>query len=214
MDGFRPERGKGCLNNGRDYAAAIRVLQLSGLVNDAIDEAIASYQALAPVSLTSLDYIQKAKYIGVGSRISSDSLKDVNGNSYEKSSVICPLYAGGGLNSEVPKSDDDAYVTYYLGAQYSRLTGLIYRTYDSLRAKAESWTDKKIYVRIYGDDVLLYEAPAITANTYDNIPFDIDVTGVRNLKIVMQGRFKFGTDDYGLYEYVPIVAMTDLILSY
>lgn len=95
--------------------------------------------------------------------------------------------------------------------QKGTLTGTIYRPYSSLSFTGE-WNNGPT-VKIYGDDVLLYEAPRITGTTYDPINFEIDVTGVRNLKIVMRGTWRESTGWIGLYNYNPAACMAEVTLQ-
>lgn len=199
----------------KDYSSAISILQsaiaevgVDASIVEALDERIAEYQAYIPVSLTSLDYTQKAKYINVGLASTSDAT-DVNGNKYDADTVLYPK--GYFSHSDFATSDDEAYVLYNLNLNYSTMSGTIYRPYSSLSATPEEW-GSTVSVKIYGDDVLLYEAPEITQNTYDSYPFTLDVTGVRNLKIVMRGIW---SKKVGFAEYTrkPTVCMAEVMLQ-
>lgn len=199
----------------KNYTDAITFLQSSlievsedSAVVEAIEDAIAEYQEYIPVSLTSLEYTQKGRYIKVGG-VYGDNSKDVNNIQYERDNIICA--SGGSLNSQYASSDDEASVLYYLNLNYSTLSGLIYRPYSSLSCDFE-WTPAT--VKIYGDDILLYESPSITQETYDTIEFTVDVTGVRNLKIVMRGVWGEATPGWvGLYDYYPKACLTNLMLQ-
>lgn len=189
----------------KDYSSAIGVLRsaiaevgVDESLVEALDERIAYYQAYIPVSLTSLDYTQKATYIKIGTA-DEDEFTDVNGNVYDAETVIYPWEGS---------SDDEAYVLYNLNFNYSTLSGTIYRPYSSL-SSTKKWNDGAS-VKIYGDDVLLYEAPAITKSTYDSYNFEIDVTGVRNLKIVMRGFWYESSYSWGNN---PKVCMAEAMLQ-
>ncbi len=160
-----------------------------------------------PILLTSLDYTQKARYISVGAGITSYA-KCVNEYVYDSENVLRP--SGGTLNSEHAETEDDAYIIYYLNGKYSTLDGVLYRPYCTL-----SWSDEfpQSTVRIYGDGRLIYEAPAITKNTYDPIPFSVNVSGVSELKIVMLGVHQTKTDFVGAYSFDPVVCMADAYLK-
>lgn len=199
----------------KDYSSAINILQsaiaevsVDASMVEALDERIAEYQAYIPVSLASLDYTQKGKYIEIG-RASSKEATDVNGNTYETDTVLCP--AGGYFHSDFATSDDEAYILYNLNLGYSTMSGTVYRPYSSLSSTSEEW-GSTISVKIYGDDVLLYEAPKVTQDTYDSYPFTLDVTGVRNLKIVMRGIW---SKKVGFAEYTrrPTVCMAEVMLQ-
>ena len=197
----------------KDYEAALAALRTSlAEVSDlddlvaGLEELSAGYREYIPVALTSLEYTQKTKYIGVGGRRSFDDNKDANGKVYNKETMICPI--GGSLNGEYAKSEDDGYVIYNLNFRYTVLEGVIYMPYTALSSKGE-WKEPTV-VRIYGDDVLLYEAPVITKDSYDPIPFTVDVSGVRNLKIVMLGTWASNTSNIGIYDFNPKVCMAEV----
>lgn len=199
----------------RDYSSAIRILQsaiadvtVDTTLVEALNEKIEYYQTYIPVSLTSLEYIQKARYIYIDEYLSSNYMTDVNGNEYDVATMIRPY--GMDLRSEVASSEDEAYVLYNLNYKYSTLSGVVYRPYHSLKCEDE-WTSSTV-VKIYGDDVLLYEAPEITQSTYDSYSFEIDVSGVRNLKIVMMGVWT-SYDGWGFYSRYPKVCMAEVMLQ-
>ncbi len=77
------------------------------------------------------------------------------------------------------------YILYNLNYNYSSFRGTLYRPHHSLSC-AQEWRQPG-YILIYGDDVLLYESPKVTLDTYDTAEIDIDVHGVRNLKIEFKG---------------------------
>lgn len=199
--------------SNKEWEAAIDVLKnLSSQVEedenvvDSINSMIEEYREYIPIELLSLDYIQKGRYIDVGT-YGNDT--DVNGNQYDRNSIICP--SGGSLNTQYASNDDEAAVSYDLKHNYSTLSGLIYRPYSSLSCDFE-WTPAT--VKIYGDDILLYESPSITQETYDTIEFTVDVTGVRNLKIVMRGVWGRETPGWvGLVDYYPKACLTNLMLQ-
>lgn len=69
-------------------------------------------------------------------------------------------------------------------------------------------------IKIYGDGILLYEAPSITQNTFDPISLSINVTGVRELKIVNFGVWN-GNDSGNIYfaSYHPMVCLAEMYLN-
>ncbi len=193
--------------SNKDYEAAIQIIQLSGLPAEEVDEELAHYQSYAPVALTSLKYTQKGECIAVG--VSGDDAKDVNGNLYNSSNILCP--AGGFLGSDVANSDAEAYITYYPNQEYTSFSGILYRPYRTLSCDY-TWTDETL-VRFYGDGILLYEAPGFSQNTYDTVPFNLDITGVRELKIVMMGVWTEETGWIGMYSRYPRVCAGNLFLQ-
>lgn len=208
-------RAEEAFGDNKDYSSAIQTLQ-AAIPDVETDETLVAeltqkiehYQSYIPVHLASLEYTQKAEYIRVGDAAADDA-KDVNGVHYDANTVIHPT--GGSLNSETASTEEEACVVYNLNFEYSTLTGTVYRPYRSLSSKKD-WS-KAAVVKVYGDDVLLYESNAITDATYDTFDFEIDVTGVRNLKIVMLGVWSEASDWIGLYNRHPKVCLGDATLQ-
>lgn len=192
----------------KDYQSAIRFLQLSGLQNDTINAEITKYQDYIPIYLTDLEYTKKTRYMDIGSR-NDEIMTDLQGNTYDGAHLIYP--AGGSLASEVASTEDEAYVNYYLNAGYSKLTGVLYVPYKSLSCPKE-WTVPTI-VKIYGDKVLLFEAPAFTTDVIEPLSIEVDVTGVRELRIVMLGVWHEDTTWGGLYSRYPKVCAANFCVS-
>lgn len=192
----------------KDYASAIRFLQLCGLQTNAIDAEITKYQDYVPIYLADLEYTQKTQYLNIGSH--SDAITtDLQGTMYDGARLIYPT--GGSLASDAASTEDEAYVNYYLGAKYSRLTGVLYVPYKSLSCPGE-WKIPTI-VKVYGDKALLFEAPAFTVDITEPLSIDIDITGVRELKIVMLGTWTEDTTWVGLYSRQPKVCAADFCIS-
>lgn len=185
----------------KDYEAAIRILQLSGLNSERVNSAIARYQAYAPIQLRELTPTRKGDQLITSA--SYNDAEDVNGHQYLSDAVIRP-WSGGPRTAH---NESELYVVYYLGANYSKLNGIIYRPYSSLSVSDESW-NAGTAEKIYGDGVLLYDGPVITRNTYEEFEFQVDVTGVRELKIVLLG---VGFDQYAYSS--PLVCMANLELE-
>lgn len=199
----------------KNYGAAIQIIQAASItvlddaeVTAALDEMIAEYQEYIPVALAALEYTQKGYYLEVGNAYTS-SAKDVNSTVYDASTVICPW--AGHLKGDVASDENDGYVLYNLNMEYSTMSGVIYRPYSSLSCETE-WVNPTT-VKIYGDDVLLYEAPNFTLDTYDPVEFQISVAGVRNLKIVMLGVWGESNGWVGMYSRYPKVCMAETMLQ-
>ena len=171
----------------RDYEAATEVLRNAidaavsndGLVST-LEEMINEYRAYIPIPITSLKPTQVSDYILIGKDYDQRNNPDVNGNAYTVDYLIGLL-----RRSSHPEKEEGEYVTYNLNYQYGILSTVVFRPYSSLSCKS-TWT-KPGYVRIYGDDVLLFESKPITQDVYDNQIVSLDVSGVRNLKIVLVG---------------------------
>ncbi len=196
-------------DENRDYEAAASHLQsVIGVVgeNETLRSEIEKYASYAPVLLTSLDPIKKGDWLSVGTDMKK-IYTDVSNNVYDSQTVIAPR-----CSSYRDKTEDDSYVSYYLNSEYTTLTGVLYRPYDSL--SCTSVWKKTPVIKIYGDGILLYEAPSITQNTFDPISLSINVTGVRELKIVNYGIWT-ETDNFDIYSkcYHPKVCLAEMYLS-
>lgn len=184
----------------KDYQAAIQVLQSCGLANGRIDQEIQKYQDYAPKLLTDMKPTKKSSYILLYNVRGENT--DVNGNKYPDRGIIYPTDSYGA--TDVAKTEVDGSITYYLGAEYSELRATLYRPYTSLSIENDKWNTGTV-VKIYGDDVLLYEGPCITQSTYEEYDVYANVTGVRELRIVMLGCAKLG-----YMSYSPMVCLGNL----
>lgn len=196
-------------DGNRDYEAAASYLRnVIGVVgeNETLRSEIEKYASYAPVLLTSLDPIKKGDWLSVGTDMKK-IYTDVSNNVYDSQTVIAPR-----CSSYRDKTEDDSYVSYYLNSEYTTLTGVLYRPYDSL--SCTSVWKKTPVIKIYGDGILLYEAPSITQNTFDPISLSINVTGVRELKIVNFGIWT-ETGNFDIYSkcYHPKVCLAEMYLS-
>lgn len=119
----------------------------------------AAYLACEPISLFSIEPYTKDGYTEHRS-----SEKDTMGNSY---SDVLVGYGREGSSE-----------TYDIGSQYNRLTGTIFIPEWSKGAENTAG------VRIYGDGALLYENMNIASDTKPT-PFEVNISGVTDLKIVL-----------------------------
>ena len=187
------------------YEAAITIINngLKILEGDSIlEEKKVEYKQCMPVALIELDRTKEGKCMEVGTD-SSEIFTDVKGKTYSGEEVHCPDY------SYMDDTEDENYVCYFLNQEYDILTGTIYRPYATLSSKLD-W-EKNAHIKIYGDNILLYENSDISKSTYDTISISVDVTGVRELKIVMDGIWRNTTSTTSLESnFRPKVCMAEL----
>ncbi len=203
---------------GKDYEAACAVVRtaigeasFSSSLLAELESILQEYSSHAPIPLSSLDPVRQGEYIELGDKWTYDTTStDVNGTVYDTDSMIYPEEDGFSLNGDVPKTEDDSAVTYMLNYQYSTFSGTIYRPYGTL--SLNDWNGKYGRVIIYGDGVKLYDSGDITGNTWDPITFSIDVSGVRELRIVATGRWA-ESEEIGIYSRHPKVCLADLKLQ-
>lgn len=200
-------QAEAAFGQNHDYQTAIQILQRSGLTGEAVDREIQKYQEYAPVLLKSFQPTKTSDYMYVGAANEGD-YTDVNGNVYDRETVIRPRSR---TSNDIAESEQDSYVTYYLYGDYRNFDATLYRTYSSLSTIDEDWTQGTV-AKIYGDDVLLYEGPQITRDTYEEFTIHIDVTGVRELKIVLLGVGR-KEDSFALYSYYPLMAIANATIQ-
>ena len=204
---------------GKDYEAASAVIRnalsaasFSSELLAELEPMLAEYQSYAPVALTSLEPVRKATYIEVGSKYTSKNTStDVAGTVYDSSNMIYPYEDGFSLRSDTPNTEDDSAITFMLNYQYSTLSGTVFRPYGTL--SCEDWGGNYGRVIIYGDGSVIYRSNDITDSTWDPVPFTLDISGVRELKIVAVGRWVENSGDIGIYERHPKVCLADLMLQ-
>ena len=122
--------------------------------------------------------------------------KDNRGDTYSQGLNIYPRSDGF--------SSGRGFVEYALTGKYKTLKGTIYIPYESRNKQFKS----RSMFRIYGDNQLLYTAPAIEGKDKP-VDFAINVEDVRFLEIHMQGGWYKG-DGTGL---IPCICAGNLILS-
>ncbi|MBQ4556729.1 MAG: copper amine oxidase [Clostridia bacterium] len=117
------------------------------------------------VWLKDLDYFYET---GSGFRF-SDTLQDNLGNTHNNCISTYSSTLGG----------DDATYHYIINGQYTKLTGCFFLNYKNRSYNA----DYKL--KIYGDDVLLYEA--VVGSGIMPIDFSVDLRGVLKLSVHIDG---------------------------
>lgn len=128
------------------------------------------------VMLSSLDYFdkkgEKFKYI--------DDVKDNLGNIYNKG-----VYSNYGYNTN--------WQTYYINGMYSKMKGKYILGYNHRDSKDEN------RFKVYGDGNLIYNSSNMSGGVHP-IDFDIDLTGVLELKIEFTRPNQTVLVDTGLYQ--------------
>lgn len=189
-----------CTYKEMGYEAALSVLNsaMEILPDDAaLTNEKAKYQAAAPIRLVELDCTKMGISLVVGSN-NSEFYTDVSGNTYASDGVICIYdYLYGEYGD----------ITYFLNAEYDVLTGTLYRPYATLSCKSQ-WASDGV-LKVYGDGVLLYTGK-ITQETYDAISLNIDVSGVRELTLDIDGTWLTG--GHTGY-YYPKCSVADLCVA-
>lgn len=139
---------------------------------------IGKHESSTPsIMLENLDYFTDNKNFKLWT-----SPKDNTGKSY-----MTGLYAGYNTSERV----------FRINGQYSKISGTFLTNYE-FRTCPDSFNGKFI---IYGDDKVLYSSDEIR-NGVLPIKFDVDLTGVIELKIVANTNCNkmFGIADVGLYQ--------------
>ena len=126
---------------------------------------------------------------------STEKDKDNLGNSYRRGYKF--IQAGDGYYT---KSKSWQYAEYFLDQQYQYLKGTFVLHYD---CRSDPVAETDTFLRIYGDDELLYTSPPMRAGVLP-IKFSVDVKNMIKIKIALQnenlnGTLFFGLVDTGLY---------------
>lgn len=201
---YSVDEAKQIYDNTGDYVEAARI------IDDAIyyakesdperveelEEVYADYLSHEPMKLTSLECARKEVDFRIG-RCSDDISKGLDGTVYNKDDVM--------WSSEFFENEEESYGVYALTDNYTELSGLIYNPYCTSIFEGE-W-ERKPFVKIYGDDRLLYENDSIGKNTVEPIEFTVDINHVREIKIVLVGAKR---DDYTSY---PKICLTNLTIK-
>lgn len=195
--------------SAKDYNAAMESLRVAraavGEESDLLSqlEAMAEeYKAYIPVKLFELKPIQQQYTVAVGT-YHSDIYTDISGNTYAEKSVIYP--------TDWAETNDKGSVIYNLNYAFSTFTASIYRPYGYLSYPDEILPSRGA-VRIYGDDVLLYEF-LDPGTTWEPFLIEVDVSGVRNLKIVVRGVWNRTTALIAPADLQPRICLAEGILQ-
>lgn len=193
------------------YEAAVSVLNsaLGVLPNDEqLNSEKVKYELAVPVPLIELDVTKQGEYLYVGNTVDSfnsplfnnigELCKDINGNQYSSDGVHYVTHFRLYEEGEEYRS-----ITYYLNQEYDVLTGMLYRPYITLHCNFDWTSDGR--VDIYGDGVLLYSA-SLSQNVYDPIEFEVDITGVRELQIRFDGKWRNDEQSY----FMPKICLANL----
>lgn len=91
----------------------------------------------------------------------------------------------------------DRIANYLLGGKYNKVSGTAFLPQDEKNATSG------MFFEIYGDGALLYTSPTLTAGVLP-APFEVDVTGVENLRVqfyAVKGRYSDGSPSIGISEF-------------
>lgn len=132
------------------------------------------------INLYELDYFNSSNENGNGLEY-KDSAKDNLGIQYTNCMI--------GENNYSENWQD-----YYIDSHYSELQGRIILNYDS-----RSTEYKDSYVKIYGDNSIIYTSPPITSET-EPIDISVDISEVKIIRVSVTGRNNIGLVDWILYK--------------
>ncbi len=126
----------------------------------------------------------------------TDLLTDNQGNTYLQDRMICSR-----------SYDEEGVIEYDLGCAYRMLTGTVYVPDASKSVDINSMLVCAPYVRIYGDDCLLYELDSLSGKDRP-VDFCLDVSGVEYLSVHLYGGWY--DSDRMLASAIPINCVADL----
>lgn len=201
------EAAKSFEENGSSAAISVLNAAFSVLPDDPlIQETKQSYENALPVDIITLNATKQGQYIHVGNFYGCPD-NDVSGNQYSTSSVHW-MYE---LSHTMDSTEKDRSITYFLNQEYDFITGVLYRPYSTLTCEFE-WANPGGVV-IYGDGTVLYEEK-ITQDTWEPISFKVNVTGVRELTLQLNGFWsKNATESAFGYEWNSKCCLAELQVS-
>ena len=136
------------------------------------------------VWLNNLEYfnMQSDSSINNCSKLENYNFKDSTGNLCSRA-IQYDIYYGR------------IYTDYTINKRFSRITGKFALSFYSKN------TIYKANLKLYGDNKLLYTSPELTGGVLP-IDFDVDISGVENLRIAISNNSPFGTSivNYGLID--------------
>ncbi len=215
------ERAEKAFGENKDYRAAMEVIGQASIEADGSEELTRelkashkSYTMYIPVALCDRETVARGSHVYEGGDYTIEKVyTDVNETEFNPNLMIYPRDE---LNASVfwiyePETDDGWSVTYQLNREYCTLTGTVFRPYITLSADEDEWKESG-EVRIYGDGALIYEAPKVTKDFYDPVDFSVDITGVKELKILTKGRWEQSLG-YGWVNIYPVVCLGSLMVQ-
>jgi len=181
----------------RNYFDAIRtIIYTINVLGDEpfLIKALERYQSYMPVMLVNMNPVvatQGKRRDGVLQNFANSIARDALGNSYTPRYVFYPQRL---TSINAPSRERRGITEYLVNGNFSTLTGILYLPYYS-RGVDNPYLSSVF--RVYGDDLLLYEAPRFTRSHPGPLNISIDITGVRDLRIVMQGYDLYGSGGWG-----------------
>lgn len=158
-------------NDGYEVAISIAKQGLSILNNDtSLLQAIAKYENYKPVWLSDIDYFDE-----VGDWTVGHNSKDNIG--IEHTHLLYTKYHF---------SNGNPYRIYKIDGQYTTLKGCLFQMYESRATKITT------HLYIYGDNVLIWEG--LVSNGVNPVEFDVDITGIYELKIELTQTGFYGSE--------------------
>jgi len=198
----------------RNYFDAIRTIiyAINFLGYDhRLTNALERYQSYMPIMLADLNPVvatQGKARDGVHQNNANFRARDALGNSYTPRYVFHPRRV---THIGASSRERRGITEYLLNGNFSTLTGILFLPYAS---RGVDNPDFNSVFRVYGDDLLIYEAPIFTRNNPGPVNLNIDITGVRDLRIVMQGYDLYGAGGWGnLIQDRPMIAAAYLAVQ-
>ena len=151
-----------------DYSTALNIINaaLQHFPNDeSLNEKKAYYQSFAPVNLYDMKTLK-----GKASKLTTDT--DIYGNSYQK----C---FWSGYSSMIWNETD---ISYHLDKSYNTFQATIY-------ARSNKNGVQNMIAEIYADGKIIYQNLQIPDNSTQPFTINLDVTGVKELRIVLNRNY-------------------------
>lgn len=150
----------------KKYSEELREI-LNKINNDRIVQLQELVKEYEPLSLTTLDYKKEEEIIEVSSK--NSSIQDTKSEKYTNYILV----------NQTSKHRENV-IVWNLEGKYNELSGKI-----CLSKKIKKITSKGVKVTVYGNNKVIYRSKKIKDKT-NPFMFNIDVTGVTELKIVLE----------------------------
>lgn len=203
-------RAEAAFGENKDYEAALNVIKDAiyetdpfGIfeITDHLIDKSSYYEKYIPVKLSQDDAYSLNSYCRINGSYTSTLCKDGFGNTYDSDYVFTV--------TDSAWEDKPAQAKFYLAGEYNVMTGTVYVPYESIDPYGYG-VDGDRYVRIYGDDVLLYEVTKTDLRgTAEPLQFSVDISGCSFVTIEIDGGWYKG-DFTGR---IPYYCVTNVCVS-
>lgn len=181
---YNEEHAESKDNNGAES-------QNEGNEDDMVNQEGGQYVTAQPESITTDQVQDKMIYLENLDYFNSSNSSGSAFKYYDSSKDNLGLTYGNGIGGV---AQGENWQEYKLSGKYKEIQGRVVLNYDY-----RSQTSDDVIIKIYGDDMLLYMSPAMTAGQ-EPVDFDLDVSDIDVLKVSIVGENMIRLVDCVLYD--------------